>query len=368
MSTTMRDVAVRAGVSVKTVSNVVNDFPHVRPTTRGRVLAAIDELGYQMNFTARSLSLGRTGMITLAVPKLRLPYFAELADEVIGAAEARGYTVLIEQTGGSRDREIELLTSERRRMTDGLILSPSGLGAGDAPRLEAGSPVVLLGERSLHARVHHVVMPNEAGARAVTEHLLAAGRRRIALLGHSPGDGEGAGHLRARGFHAALSAAGVRHDPARTIGVREWTLAAGATAMAALLDRRVELDAVLGLNDVLALGAMRTLFERGLRVPDDVAVAGFDDIEESRFARPSLTTVRPDRTQIARRAVDLLVDGFGSATGGTAAAEGPPGPGAASALGGSDPGTRDAGPDPETPHVADFELRVRESSGARTPA
>src|SRR4051812_24250439 len=106
MPTTMRDVAVRAGVSVKTVSNVVNDFPHVRPATRDRVLAAIDELGYQMNFTARSLSLGRTGMITLAVPKLRLPYFAELADEVIGAADAHGYTVLIEQTGGSREREV----------------------------------------------------------------------------------------------------------------------------------------------------------------------------------------------------------------------------------------------------------------------
>jgi DNA-binding LacI/PurR family transcriptional regulator len=352
MSTTMRDVAVRAGVSVKTVSNVVNDFPHVRPATRERVLTAIDELGYQMNFTARSLSLGRTGMITLAVPKLRLPYFAELADEVIGAAEARGYTVLIEQTGGSRDKEIELLTSERRRMTDGLILSPSGLRTGDAPRLEDGSPVVLLGERSLHARVHHVVMPNEAGAHAVTAHLLACGRRRIALLGYTPGDGEGAGHLRARGFHAALASAGVAHDAARTIAVPEWTLAAGAAAMAALLDRGPELDAVLGLNDVLALGAMRTLFERGLRVPDDVAVAGFDDIEEARFARPSLTTVRPDRTQIARRAVDLLVDGLGRS------------PGGAATVAGATPGRADGTPDPDAPHVADFELRVRESSGA----
>jgi DNA-binding LacI/PurR family transcriptional regulator len=351
MSSTMRDVADRAGVSVKTVSNVVNEFPHVRAATRERVLRAIDDLGYQMNFTARSLSLGRTGMITLAVPKLRLPYFAELADEVIGAAEARGYTVLIEQTGGERDREIELLTSERRRMTDGLILSPSGLGTGDAPRLEVGSPVVLLGERSLHARVHHVVMPNEAGARAVTEHLLATGRRRIGLLGYTAGDGEGAGHLRARGFHAALAAAGVEHDPVRTVPVPEWTLAAGADAMRTLLERGADVDAVLGLNDVLALGAMRVLFERGLAVPDDVAVAGFDDIEEARFARPSLTTVRPDRAQIARQAVDLLVDGLGRSR---------------SRVDGAGPGRvgSDAA-DPDAPHVADFALQVRESSAGR---
>src|SRR5689334_17671683 len=109
VSATMRDVARLAGVSVKTVSNVVNDFPHVSVATRTRVLAAITELGYQMNFSARNLSRGRTGMITLAVPELRLPYFAELTDEVIVAAAARGYTVLVEQTGGTRERELDVL-------------------------------------------------------------------------------------------------------------------------------------------------------------------------------------------------------------------------------------------------------------------
>ncbi|WP_298457361.1 LacI family DNA-binding transcriptional regulator [uncultured Cellulomonas sp.] len=308
MSATMRDVARRADVSVKTVSNVVNDFPHVRPATRERVLAAIAELGYQMNFTARNLSLGRTGMITLAIPKLRLPYFAELADEVMGAAEARGYTVLIEQTGGVRQREIDLLASERRRMTDGLVLSPIGLRAGDGPRLETGYPVVLLGERSLDARVDHVVMANVAGARAVAEHLLAAGRRRIGLVGSYEAGSEGAGYLRTRGFLEALTAAGLEHDPALTAPAEDWTLEAGAAATRRLLDSGVQVDALFGLNDVLALGAMRVLFERGLRVPDDVAVAGFDDIEEARFSRPSLTTVRPDRAQIARHAVSLLAE------------------------------------------------------------
>lgn len=304
----MRDVARLAGVSVKTVSNVVNDFPHVSVATRSRVLAAITELGYQMNFSARNLSRGRTGMITLAVPELRLPYFAELTDEVILAAEQRGYTVLVEQTGGGHERELEVLGSARRRMTDGLIFSPLGLRPGDAPRLEVGYPLVLLGERALHGDVHHVAMANVAGARSVAEHLLARGRRRIALVGSYDERGAGAGSLRTQGFLDAFAAAGQEHDPARTGAALEWTRATGAAAMRRLLDTGVEVDAVFGLNDVLALGAMRVLFERGLRVPDDVAVAGFDDIEDGQYARPSLTTVRPGRAEIARTAVDLLMD------------------------------------------------------------
>jgi DNA-binding LacI/PurR family transcriptional regulator len=304
----MRDVARLAKVSVKTVSNVVNDFPHVSVATRERVLAAIATLGYQMNFSARNLSRGRTGMITLAVPELRLPYFAELTDEVIVAAAARGYTVLVEQTGGVHERELEVLRSDRRRMTDGLILSPLGLRAGDAPQLEVDYPLVLLGERALHGDVHHVAMANVAGARAVAEHLLARGRRKIALIGSYDARGTGAGWLRTQGFLEALDAAGLRHDPARTGEALDWTRATGADAMRRLLARGVKLDAVFGLNDALALGAMRVLFERGLRVPEDIAVAGFDDIEDGRYARPSLTTVQPGRSEIARVAVGLLVD------------------------------------------------------------
>jgi DNA-binding LacI/PurR family transcriptional regulator len=304
----MRDVARLAGVSVKTVSNVVNDFPHVSVATRSRVLAAITELGYQMNFSARNLSRGRTGMITLAVPELRLPYFAELTDEVIVAAGERGYTVLVEQTGGVPERELEVLGSDRRRMTDGLIFSPLGLRPGDAHQLEVSYPLVLLGERALHGDVHHVAMANVAGARSVAEHLLARGRHKIALIGSYDERGAGAGSLRTQGFLDALRAAGHEHDPARTGAALEWTRPTGAEAMRRILDAGVEVDAVFGLNDVLALGAMRVLFERGLRVPDDVAVAGFDDIEDGRYARPSLTSVYPGRAEIARTAVDLLSD------------------------------------------------------------
>lgn len=342
MSATMRDVARLAGVSVKTVSNVVNDFPHVSASTRSRVLAAIDDLGYQMNFSARNLSLGRTGMITLAVPELSLPYFAALSDEVIDAAAARGYTVLIEQTGGGRDRELEVLVSARRRMTDGLILSPLALRGADAQILEVDFPMVLLGERSLHSRVPHVAMANVDASRAVTEHLLSLGRRRIALVGTFDADGAGAGSLRTSGFLQALTAAGVEHVPALTGQARDWTRTTGARAMRDLLDGGEPFDAVFALNDVLALGAMRVLYERGVEVPDVVAVAGFDDIEEGRFSRPSLTTVEPGRPQIARAAVDLLVDRLASRADGVDA----PGPSV----------------------VADFVLCPRESTVGRAAA
>lgn len=332
----MRDVARVAGVSVKTVSNVVNDVPYVSASTRQRVRAAIEELGYRMNFSARNLSLGRTGMITLAVPELRLPCFAELSDAVIDAAAECGYTVVIEQTGGHRRRELEVLTSARRRMTDGLVLLPLGLCVTDAPVLEVDFPLVLLGERALHSRVPHVAMANVDGTRAATGHLLSLGRRRIALIGTSDRAGLGAGTLRVRGFREALADAGVEHDPGLVGDALSWTRSTGAAAMRAVLDRGAEPEGVVALNDVLALGAMRVLHERGLRVPQDVAVTGFDDIEEARFSRPSLTTVDPGREQAARLAVRLLVDRL---------QEGPA------------PATK---PAPEV--VCDHELRVREST------
>jgi DNA-binding LacI/PurR family transcriptional regulator len=180
MVATLHDVARRAGVSIKTVSNVINDYPHIRPATRSRVEEAIAELGYTPNLTARSLRSGRTGAIALAVPDLALNYFAELAGAVIAEAESAGFAVLVEQTGGDRAREVELLQSPRRKLTDGLIFSPRGMGQEDAARLDVPYPLVLLGERIFDERVDHVTMRNVEAARAATDYLLASGRRRIA--------------------------------------------------------------------------------------------------------------------------------------------------------------------------------------------
>src|SRR4051794_31678808 len=214
MAATLHDVAHLAGVSIKTVSNVINDYPHIRAATREKVEAAIAQLGYQPNLTARSLRSGRTGVIGLALPELSLSYFAELADSVMVAAERRGITVLIEQTGGDRARELEVLTSSRRQLTDGLLFSALGLGQDDARMLEVPYPVVLLGERIFDGPTDHVTMRNVEAARAATEFLLARGHRRIAIVGAHEGEVIGSAGLRLSGYREALEAEGVEFDPA----------------------------------------------------------------------------------------------------------------------------------------------------------
>ncbi|HEY0117268.1 MAG TPA: LacI family DNA-binding transcriptional regulator [Cellulomonas sp.] len=312
----MQDVAAVAGVSIKTVSNVLNGYQYIRPTTRQRVEAAIDQLGYQINLTARNLRQGRTGMIGLALPELSLPYFAELADSVIEAADEAGLTVLIELTGAVRERELEVLTGERRRLTDGLLFSPLALGQEDAAVLDVGHPLVLLGERIFDGPADHVTMANVDAARAATQYLLAAGRRRIALVGAHPGEQVGSAGLREAGYRQAIEAAGLRVDPALVAEAGLWHRSTGADAMRRLLDSGTEVDAVFALNDAMALGALHVLHDRRIAVPEQVAVVGFDDIDEAKYSSPTLTTISPGREQIARTAVDLLrsriVDGAGA--------------------------------------------------------
>jgi len=308
MAATLHDVANLAGVSIKTVSNVINDYPYIRPATREKVEAAIAQLGYQPNLTARSLRSGRTGVIGLALPELSLSYFAELADSVIRAAELRGVTVLIEQTGGDRERELDVLTSPRRQLTDGLLFSALGLGQDDARLLEVPYPVVLLGERIFDGPTDHVTMRNVEAARAATEFLLERGHRRIAVVGAHEGEVIGSAGLRLAGYREALEAAGVEFDPA-LIGYTDlWHRSNGARSMRELLASGVQFDAVFALNDTLALGAMRVLQEAGIRVPDGVAVIGFDNLDEAQYSLPSLTTVDPGREEIAETAVRILLE------------------------------------------------------------
>jgi DNA-binding LacI/PurR family transcriptional regulator len=320
MAATLHDVARLADVSIKTVSNVINDFPHVRPATRERVQAAIITLGYQPNLSARSLRSGRTGVITLALPELSLSYFAELADSVIAAAEKRGLTVLIELTGGDRDRELAMLSSPRRKLSDGLLFSPLGLGQDDVGLVAQNYPMVLLGERIFGGPADHVTMQNVEAGRAATEYLLSLGRKRIAVVGAHRGEVIGSAGLRLRGYRDALEAAGIPLDDS-IIGYTDlWHRSNGATSMRALLAAGAKFDAVFGLNDTLALGAMRVMQEAGIVIPNDVAVVGFDNLDEAAYSLPSLTTIDPGREQIADSAVEVLLDRIGLGSDSTAPA------------------------------------------------
>jgi DNA-binding LacI/PurR family transcriptional regulator len=310
----MQDVAQRAGVSVKTVSNVVNGYPHVRESTRRRVEEAIDELGYRMNVSARNLRTRRTGMITLNVPELSLPYFAELADSVIRAADERGWSVLIEQTGAERQRELEVLAGRRRHRGDGVLFSPLALGQDDLDQFDVDFPLVVLGERVFGARADHVTMNNVEAARAATAHLISTGRRRIAVVGAHAGEVIGSAALRLAGYERALADAGIPFDPALVGEAGLWHRATGAETMGRLLDSGIGIDAVFALNDAMALGALHALHERRIDLPGDIALIGFDDVDDVRYSVPTISSVDPGRDEIARTAVDLLVRRIGGTT------------------------------------------------------
>lgn len=303
----IKDVAEYAGVSPKTVSNVINDFEHVSDRTREVVREAIDALGYRVNIAGRQLRQGRTGMITLAVPELDVAYFSELAKHVMTEADRRGLTVLLHQTGGVRERELAALHGFDAQFTDGVVLSPLSLRPSDLATRDRRLPVVLLGERPAEGTTDHVAIDNVRAAREVTGHLLARGRRRIAVVGGTVRGRQGTDRLRTDGYREALAQAGVPFDAGLVVPVDAYHWKDGARAATALMDGDPRPDALLCLNDHLALGALRALYEGGHRVPGDVDVAGFDDIEASRFSVPSLTTVSPDKREIARAAVALLL-------------------------------------------------------------
>ncbi|MGW4609087.1 LacI family DNA-binding transcriptional regulator [Streptomyces sp. NPDC004532] len=304
----IKDVAEYAGVSPKTVSNVINNFEHVSERTRAAVQEAIDALGYRVNIAGRQLRQGRTGMITLAVPELDVAYFAELAKHVMDEAAARGRTVLLHSTEAVRERELAALQGFDAQFSDGVILSPLALNPRDLATRDRRLPVVLLGERPAGGSTDHVGIDNVRAAREATEHLLSRGRRRIAVVGGAVRGRQGTDRLRTDGYREALGAAGVPFDADLVIPVGAYHWRDGARAAASLVERGLGPDALLCLNDHLALGALRALHEHGRSVPGDLDVVGFDDIEASRFSVPSLTTVAPDKREIARAAVSLLLE------------------------------------------------------------
>src|SRR5690349_17180479 len=302
----LRDVAERAGVSIRTVSNVVNGFPLVAPHTRERVQRIIDELQYRPNAAARRLRGGRSGIVALVVPEIASPYFSEVAALIARGAEERSWTVLVEQTDGDAERERRLLGGIPNQFVDGLIVSPWALSPTELRREPGGAPLVLLGEQDADQLFDHVVIDNVAAAEAVTRHLIGLGRTRIAAVGLQPHLANGTAQLRLTGYRRALAEAGIPADPALEVPVWALHRADGAAAMQDLLHGGHSIDAVFCFTDQLALGALRVALRAGLRVPGDVAVAGFDDIEDGRYSSPSLTTVTPDKAAIAEHALACL--------------------------------------------------------------
>lgn len=312
MRATVKDVAALAGVSPKTVSNVINGVVFVRPDTRTRVESALAELDYVPNLSARGLRTGRTGSIALAFPDLSTPYSAEMTHWFVEQAHERGWSIQLEQTGSRPEREGELLSRGKEHLVDGLVLNPITLdasalsSAGTGAATDSLPPVVVIGEVE-QTLVDQVRVDSVAAARDMTAHLIAAGHRRIATLGDSAGEFDTAtARARTRGFEQAMAEAGLPVDRALQYSCPEWTSADAFAVVRAAIERGDRPEAIFCFTDSLAIGAVSALSSAGLRVPDDVAVAGFDDIVDGRFSVPPLTTVTFDKRLFVDRTLELL--------------------------------------------------------------
>ncbi|HZU19322.1 MAG TPA: LacI family DNA-binding transcriptional regulator [Candidatus Dormibacteraeota bacterium] len=308
---TLSDVAGLAGVSMATASRALTGTRRVDTRLRERVLAAARELGYAPNPHARALARAGDASIGVVVHDLTDPYFSEIVRGVLAEAEAQERMVLICNTWRDPDRELAYVASFRAQRLQTLVLAGSGvedrrLGARMAAQIAgfeaAGGRAVLIGRH--HAPADAVVPDNLGGGRLLAEELLRLGHRRIGVI--SGPAGLTSTRDRLAGFRAALERAGVGL-PDEQVVEGDFTREGGARGARELLDRVPGLTAIWALNDVMAVGALRALRERGRRVPEEVSLCGFDDIPLATDVTPELTTVHVPMVEMGARALRLAL-------------------------------------------------------------
>lgn len=300
----IKDVAHEAGVSVGTVSNVLNHPDRVSDATTQRVRRAMHEIGYVRNESARALRAGSSRVIGLTVLDAANPFFMDVATGVEEVADRHDRTVALLNSGDDPARERRHLEALLEMRVQGLLMSPVGSPPDILDRfLDLEIPVVFVDRHPTGVDACAVVVDDVVGGQLAGSHLVERGRERIAYLGGPPQITQVADRL--AGLRQAVQ--GRTEDPI-VVSASELSLNAGATTGAALLDRHHDVDAVFAANDLLALGVLRTLIGRGIRVPDDVAVVGYDDIAFAGGAAIPLTSVRQPREALGRAAAGLLFD------------------------------------------------------------
>ncbi len=308
----MRRIAGELGVSVMTVSKVLNNHGDISAATRGRVLAKIEELGYQRNAVARSLTLRRSHTIGIVIPDLMHTFFVEIIAGIEPVASVRGYGLLLCSSGEDVAKERAELEMLRSRQVDGIVLaSVHGNANEDLLRQLTGiGTAIVMIDRDDHPRVecHRVLTDDERVGMLATNHLLDMGHKAIAHIG-----GPNIVHAKRRekGWRDALKARGVAIQP-------EWFVEGGFMdsdgyrAMKRLLASRARIDAVFAVNDPAAIGAMKAIWEAGLKVPDDIAIVGVGDIALGDLLKVPLTTVSWSRKDQGLNAAELLLNGLDS--------------------------------------------------------
>ena len=302
MVTTLKDVAEKAGVSVKTVSRVVNNQGEISAETREHVAAVLDELGYRPNALARGLVSGKSATVALIIPQITDPFFPEVMLGVDSVARAHGYNVFLCNTEDDPARELEYIDILAGKRVDGIILCGSRLNAVQLAEVAKQHRVSILSSRNPPSSAV-IRIPGEAGLFATTRHLTERGHARIGHIGLRAPDE----HDRLEGYERALKEAGLPLDAKWVRWIPRVNIEAAYTAAKSLLTEAPEITAVSCYNDLAAIGTMRAAAELGRRLPDDLSITGFDDIPMASLVSPPLTTIRVLRYQLGERVMQLLL-------------------------------------------------------------
>jgi LacI family transcriptional regulator len=303
---TIRDIARLAGVSIATVSRVLNERSDVSPATRKAVLEVAAQHGFHLNRGARTLPRERMGLIGVTVPFIEGSYFAAMLGGIADAVDDAGMRLLLIPWRSDRERQPSLLDRLRPGIADGAVLMLPPESLDDLFELQRGGvPFTVIDPRvPLEEGIPCVAAANAAGADAATEHLIELGHRTIAVI--TGPVGWAATEERRQGYSAALARAGIPAEP-RLVDAGDWQIPSGRDAARRLLALADPPTAIFAFNDEMAIGTLHAVHERGLRVPDDISVIGFDGVERGELLEPQLTTVRQPLAEMGRMAVTFLL-------------------------------------------------------------
>jgi LacI family transcriptional regulator len=305
LPTTIRDVAREAGVSVATVSRVFNDSGPVKEETRRRILEVARGLRFTPNTAARSLSTRRTQTVGVLLPDLYGEFFSEIIRGIDQTVQLHGFHVLVSSSHNDRSEVAAALRAMRGRVDGLIVMAPEVDVATLAANVPDRVPMVLLNTPLEEHGYESIAVDNRGGAEQMTRHLLQQGHQRIAHI--SGGEQNHDGRERLCGYRAALAEAGVNADPALVIE-GDFTETAGHDSALALLALADPPTAIFAANDSMAIGALSALQHAGVRVPEEVAVVGFDDIPIAQYVTPPLTTVRVAISSLGARAAVRLFE------------------------------------------------------------
>ena len=305
----IRDIAAKSGYGVGTVSRVINDQPNVSDRARERILAVMAELGYEPNSNARYLKMRSQTPVAVFVMGVGNRMFDDILGPLQAALAREDEQIVVTYLNGEVDEVRAAVDYQQARHPKGMVFLGGELESFRASFHEIETPSVLVTADASQlgfANLSSVTIDNIAAARSAVGHLLERGHRRIGIVGGNRASGQ-IGELRLRGAEQALREHGIELDYERDFEPCDFIEVGGYEATSRLLERTGDLTAVFALGDVVAFGALRAIVDRGLSVPGDVSLVGFDDTAFSQYSVPRITTIRQDAARLAERAAQLLL-------------------------------------------------------------